>query len=140
MAHAILTIPVNPAFGSLNLAQAVVVTAYEWFRQGSDAPAATLVNYDGPAPHEELEGLIGAIDDALDRQWLLQPGQGPRRCDAAGDAQPVHPAGIQRRRSAHVARDHSRVGAAKALKRPQYHEAWNWMWDWFTARREILAQ
>jgi len=65
VAHAILTIPVNPAFGSLNLAQAVLVTAYEFHRQGSDMAAATLVNHDGPAPHEELEGLIGAIDAQL---------------------------------------------------------------------------
>jgi len=65
VAHAILTIPVNPAFGSLNLAQAVLVAAYEYHRQGSDMAAATLVNHDGPAPHEELEGLIGAIDAQL---------------------------------------------------------------------------
>ena len=65
IAHAILTIPVDPDFGSLNLAQAVVVTAYEWFRQSSTMAADTLVNHDGPAPHEELEGLIGAIDTQL---------------------------------------------------------------------------
>src|SRR6185312_8430080 len=32
MADAILTLPVNPAFASLNLAQAVVIVAYEWFK------------------------------------------------------------------------------------------------------------
>ncbi|GGE20650.1 tRNA (cytidine/uridine-2'-O-)-methyltransferase TrmJ [Polymorphobacter glacialis] len=65
VAHAIVTIPVNPDFGSLNLAQAVLVTAYEWFRQGSDAAEAVLVNHEGPAPHEELEGLITAVDAQL---------------------------------------------------------------------------
>ncbi len=65
VAHATLTIPVNPAFGSLNLAQAVLVAAYEWFRQRQDAPDAMLVNHDGPAPHEELEGLIAAVDAQL---------------------------------------------------------------------------
>src|SRR5690242_5747338 len=30
LARAIVTVPVNPAFGSLNLAQAVIVCAYEW--------------------------------------------------------------------------------------------------------------
>jgi tRNA/rRNA methyltransferase len=65
VAHAILTIPVDPGFGSLNLAQAVVVTAYEWFRQSATVAPDMLVNHDGPAPHEELEGLIGAIDAQL---------------------------------------------------------------------------
>jgi tRNA/rRNA methyltransferase len=81
VAHAILTIPVNPAFGSLNLAQAVLVTAYEWYRQGSEMPDAQLVNYDGPAPHEELEGLIGAVDEALIANGYYNPVKG--RADAA---------------------------------------------------------
>lgn len=38
-ANAIITVPVNPEFFSLNLAQAVLLTAYEFARQGSDAPA-----------------------------------------------------------------------------------------------------
>lgn len=38
-ANAIITVPVNPDFFSLNLAQAVLLTAYEFARQGSDAPA-----------------------------------------------------------------------------------------------------
>jgi tRNA/rRNA methyltransferase len=73
VAHAILTIPVNPDFGSLNLAQAVVVTAYEWFRQAAARPSGALVNYDGPAPHEELEGLIGAIDAQLTANGYFNP-------------------------------------------------------------------
>lgn len=81
VAHAILTIPVNPAFGSLNLAQAVLVTAYEWARQGSEMPEDSLVNYDGPAPHEELEGLIAAVDDALIANGYYNPVKG--RADAA---------------------------------------------------------
>lgn len=73
VAHAILTIPVNPDFGSLNLAQAVVVTAYEWFRQQSTMAQAVLVNHDGPAPHEELEGLIEAIDSQLTANGYYNP-------------------------------------------------------------------
>lgn len=38
-ANAIITVPVNPQFFSLNLAQAVLLTAYEFARQGSAAPA-----------------------------------------------------------------------------------------------------
>jgi len=73
VAHAILTIPVNPDFGSLNLAQAVIVTAYEWYRQATTMAADTLVNHDGPAPHEELEGLIGALDAHLTANGYFNP-------------------------------------------------------------------
>lgn len=73
VAHAILTIPVDQAFGSLNLAQAVVITAYEWFRQASTVAPDVLVNHDGPAPHEELEGLIGAIDAQLQTNGYFNP-------------------------------------------------------------------
>jgi tRNA/rRNA methyltransferase len=73
VAHAILTIPVNPDFGSLNLAQAVVVTAYEWFRQQGTMASSVLVNHDGPAPHEDLEGLIEAIDRQLTANGYYNP-------------------------------------------------------------------
>ena len=39
-ANAIINVPVNPDFASLNLAQCVLLTAYEWRRQGVDVPAA----------------------------------------------------------------------------------------------------
>jgi len=66
LAHAILTIPVNPDFGSLNLAQAVLINAYEWFRAGDLTPATALVNYEGPAIHADLERLIVAVDADLE--------------------------------------------------------------------------
>ena len=37
-ANAIVTVPVNPEFFSLNLAQCVLLFGYEWGRQGSDVP------------------------------------------------------------------------------------------------------
>ncbi len=37
-ADAIITVPVNPDFPSLNLAQCVLLVAYEWGRQTSDVP------------------------------------------------------------------------------------------------------
>ncbi|MDV7141730.1 RNA methyltransferase [Tropicimonas sp. TH_r6] len=39
-AHAIITVPVNPEFFSLNLAQCVLLTAYEWRRQAEPLPEA----------------------------------------------------------------------------------------------------
>ena len=48
LADAVVTVPLNPAYSSLNLAQAVVLVAYEWYQAGlEDAPAAA------PAPPDE---------------------------------------------------------------------------------------
>ena len=64
LANAIVTVPINPEFGSLNLAQAVILAAYEWSRsQGLTQPTAK--DHEPPAPHGELEGLIGQLTDAL---------------------------------------------------------------------------
>jgi len=41
-ANAIITVPVNPAFYSLNLAQCVLLTAYEFARLGSQTPGVRL--------------------------------------------------------------------------------------------------
>lgn len=58
LAHSIITVPINPEFGSLNLAQAVIINAYEWSKHVALAqPPATEI--DPPAPHGELEELIG---------------------------------------------------------------------------------
>lgn len=63
----IVTCPVNPAFGSLNLAQAVLLVAHEWF-QAADAPAAeALVPAQLPAPHGDLAALIAHLDAELER-------------------------------------------------------------------------
>lgn len=64
-AQAILTVPVNPDFGSLNLAQAVILAAYEWSKTAGQ-PDVVIDNYEGPATQESLEGLIGQVDDALE--------------------------------------------------------------------------
>ena len=66
VAHAILSVPVNSEFGSLNLAQAVLIAAFEWFKAGDATPAVSLENYAGPAAHAELERLIVAVDEVLE--------------------------------------------------------------------------
>ena len=73
VAHAILTVPVNPAFGSLNLAQAVLLAAYEWYQAGATTEASVLANYDAPAAHGELEGLIEAFDAELAAAGYFAP-------------------------------------------------------------------
>ena len=66
VAHAILTVPVNPDFASLNLAQAVILVAYEWFKQGAHVAPSVLENYEGPASHASVEDLIRHVDEALE--------------------------------------------------------------------------
>lgn len=64
-AQAILTVPVNPEFASLNLAQAVILTAYEWAKQKGQ-PAKLMDNYEGPASQESIDGLVAHVDGALE--------------------------------------------------------------------------
>jgi tRNA/rRNA methyltransferase len=60
----IVTCPVNPGFGSLNLAQAVLLMGYEWFQAG-DPPTVPPIDH-VPAPHDEVAGLVAHIESALD--------------------------------------------------------------------------
>ena len=64
LANAIVTVPINPEFGSLNLAQAVILLAYEWSRKEALAQPP-LKELEPPAPMLELDGLIGQLDQAL---------------------------------------------------------------------------
>jgi tRNA/rRNA methyltransferase len=64
LARTILTVPINPAFGSLNLAQAVILVAYEWSK-GEALASPPEVTLGPPAPQEELEGMIGQLDAML---------------------------------------------------------------------------
>jgi tRNA/rRNA methyltransferase len=74
--HAICTIPSNPDFGSLNLAQAVAVLGYAWV-MGHEAPPPTwLVNHDGPATQAELAGLIAVLDTQLQANGFYNPAPG----------------------------------------------------------------
>ena len=56
--------PINPEFGSLNLAQAVILVAYEWSRHVS-LVRPTEVDLPFPAPQDELEGMIAQLDTML---------------------------------------------------------------------------
>lgn len=72
LATAIVTVPINPDFGSLNLAQAVILLAYEWSRRSALAqPPAKEV--EAPAPHGEIEGLIGQLNGELEAKGYFHP-------------------------------------------------------------------
>jgi tRNA/rRNA methyltransferase len=65
VAHRIVTVPINPQFGSLNLAQAVILIAYEWSK-GEALAVPTAGDPEEPrATHDQLEGLIGQLDQSL---------------------------------------------------------------------------
>jgi tRNA/rRNA methyltransferase len=72
LAQSIVTVPINPEFGSLNLAQAVILFAYEWSKRSALAqpPAKEL---EPPAPHGELDGLIRQLDEELEAKGYFHP-------------------------------------------------------------------
>ena len=81
LARHILTVPINPEFGSLNLAQAVILTAYEWSRVERERERAQseLVQPTAeedalpPAPQDELEGLIAHLEGMLGPKGYFYP-------------------------------------------------------------------
>jgi tRNA/rRNA methyltransferase len=72
LARAIVTVPVNPAFGSLNLAQAVILCAYEWSR-GQGLAQPTVEELLPPAPQDELEDMIAHLERLLEPKGYFFP-------------------------------------------------------------------
>ena len=71
-ARTIITVPINPEFGSLNLAQAVILCAYEWSKfQSLESPPK--VDLDPPAPQGELDGLVEQVFDMLEPNGYFFP-------------------------------------------------------------------
>ena len=72
LAGSIVTVPINPDFGSLNLAQAVILLAYEWSRRANLAqpPAKEL---EPAAPHGELDGMIIQLEQELEAKGYFHP-------------------------------------------------------------------
>lgn len=71
MADAIITLPVDRSFSSLNLAQAVAVIAYEW-TAGEGAPAEFEPVSD-VAAREDLERMFEHFEAELDRAGFFHP-------------------------------------------------------------------
>jgi tRNA/rRNA methyltransferase len=78
LANAIVTVPINPEFASLNLAQAVILLAYEWSRRAGVAQP-TAKDTEPPAPHGELDGLIAHLNTELEAKGYFHP---PSRTEA----------------------------------------------------------
>ena len=73
-ANAIISVPVNPAFPSLNLAQCVLLVGYEWMRATSDVTPRT-VDMSGTewAEQIEVEHLASHYEDRLDEMGFFFP-------------------------------------------------------------------
>jgi tRNA/rRNA methyltransferase len=72
LARAIITVPINPEFASLNLAQAVILCAYEWSK-GVTLAQPTAEELLPPAPQEELDGMIGQLEAMLEPRDYFRP-------------------------------------------------------------------
>ena len=74
LANAIVTVPVNPAFPSLNLAQCVLLTAYEW-RRATQAAVAARVEMAGTdwAKGHEVEALARHYEERLEDAGFFFP-------------------------------------------------------------------
>lgn len=64
LCHGIVTIPTHPNNPSLNIAQSVVLLAYQWFAKHHSV--STKIECADRASHEEIFHLIKHLDDALD--------------------------------------------------------------------------
>ncbi len=74
LADQIITFPVNPAFASLNLAQAVLVMAYEWFKLTTgNALPFSMPRKSGPAPKEQLLAFFGNLERELETVEFFRP-------------------------------------------------------------------
>jgi len=74
LADRIVTFPVNPAFASLNLAQAVAVLAYEWFKlaSGGALPFA-MPQKSPPAGKEQVQAFFADLERELDQIEYFRP-------------------------------------------------------------------
>jgi tRNA/rRNA methyltransferase len=75
MVHAdtALSIPLNPQFSSLNVAQAVLLVSYEWMAAGDETPPERMADHaTRPATKEELQNLFDHLERALDQSGFLR--------------------------------------------------------------------
>ncbi len=73
-AHAVVTVPTNPGFPSLNLAQCVLLMGYEWVRQGVEVPAEVLdLAGRDLATGADLERLAGHWEERLEAASFFFP-------------------------------------------------------------------
>lgn len=74
LADAIMVIPTQPGFSSLNLAQAVLLMGYEWFQRGNAVEKAVPARKGAnPATQNDIQGFFGHLEAELDACGFLYP-------------------------------------------------------------------
>jgi len=85
LADSLVMAPVNPQFASLNLAQAVLILGYEWYKGGDVAVLGRQTDFDGPAregvqmlrtrpaTRGEMTGFLEHLEGELDKTGFLRP-------------------------------------------------------------------
>ncbi|MGV1788801.1 RNA methyltransferase [Rhizobium sp. A37_96] len=84
LADEIVTFPVNPAFASLNIAQAVLLMSYEWMKSGMEDVGAVPFQAieQRPSTKDQLFGLFDQLEEALDARNYFHPaGKKPKMVD-----------------------------------------------------------
>ncbi|MGF1626041.1 MAG: RNA methyltransferase [Alphaproteobacteria bacterium] len=73
LANAIVTVPLNPSFSSLNLGQSVLLIGYEWYLRDDGTPARSFEDKGSPpATKAELQNFFSRLEDALDAVGFLR--------------------------------------------------------------------
>ena len=68
-----LSIPLNPQFSSLNIAQAVLLVSYEWIASADETPLERMSEHaTRPADKDELQNLFAHLERALDQSGFLR--------------------------------------------------------------------
>ena len=76
LADRIVTFPVNPAFASLNLAQAVLLMGYEWFKLATaDALPFAMPERSERASQHQMQAFFDNLVRELDRVEFLRPAE-----------------------------------------------------------------
>ena len=73
LCHAIVTIPIDERFRSLNLGQAVVVNAYEWWTSAWAEPPQAFADEAPRADGAMMMGLYEHLEDELERSGFFFP-------------------------------------------------------------------
>ncbi|HET6376357.1 MAG TPA: RNA methyltransferase [Methylocella sp.] len=74
LANAIITFPVNPAYGSLNLAQAVLLVGYEWMRAETGGKPPFIMPQRSPAaPAGMVASFFRYLESELERSGFFRP-------------------------------------------------------------------
>lgn len=78
LADTVITVPLNPSFASLNLAQAVLLVAHEWFQAGPVEPPAGMDRGEPPATKAQLLNFFEHLEQELDRaEFFRVPAKRP---------------------------------------------------------------